>query len=100
MSTWVIKDIAGNITNPNITGDEEWVKANYPHYEAYVPDTSLDYVATEEEIATGWRNDELIRTDSMMGATDHPDYDTLAAYRVALREWPSTEDFPATKPAW
>lgn len=99
MSSWVIKDAAGNITNPGIVGSEEWVKENYSHYEAavIVDDT---FTPTTEQLATAWRNDELIRTDSIMAATDHPDYGTLPAYRQALRAWPSTADFPETKPVW
>jgi hypothetical protein len=30
--------------------------------------------------------------------TDHPDHAATLAYRVALRDWPSTSDFPDTKP--
>jgi len=30
--------------------------------------------------------------------TDHPEHTAIMAYRVALRNWPATDDFPETKP--
>jgi len=54
---------------------------------------------TAEEIAAdarGWRDSELASTDNT--PSDHSQYDEIIAYRVSLRQWPSTADFPATKP--
>ena len=48
--------------------------------------------------ARGWRDQELLDTDFWVPTTDHPQYSDRMAYRVALRNWPSTSDFPATKP--
>ena len=45
-----------------------------------------------------WRNDELLRTDSLVLLPDHPDKDKFVAYRQALRDWPSTGNFPDTRP--
>ena len=59
------------------------------------------YVETQEDInnsAKLWRNEELNKTDYIVPLTDHPDHAATLAYRVALRDWPSTSDFPDTKP--
>tara|TARA_R110001606_G_scaffold359337_1_gene511159 strand:- start:358 stop:645 length:288 start_codon:yes stop_codon:yes gene_type:complete len=51
-----------------------------------------------EDIARGWRDGELLNTDYIVPLTDHPDHAVTLAYRVALRNWPSTDSFPDTKP--
>ena len=59
------------------------------------------YVETQEDInnsAKLWRNEELSKTDHIVPLTDHPDHAATLAYRVTLRDWPSTSDFPDTKP--
>ena len=53
---------------------------------------------TSEEVAREWRDQELNQTDYVLPLTDHPDHTATLAYRVALRNWPSTSDFPDTKP--
>ena len=56
---------------------------------------------TAEEIATsarGWRDSELQATDHIPAITDHPQRASYLTYRTALRDWPSTSDFPAKKP--
>jgi len=56
---------------------------------------------TEGEIrheAKTWRNMELLATDYIVPLTDHPAHSAIMAYRVKLRDWPSTDDFPDTKP--
>ena len=45
-----------------------------------------------------WRNSELERTDSLMLLSDYPYKEQLTAYRQALRDWPSTPEFPDTRP--
>ena len=45
-----------------------------------------------------WRDTELINTDHMLILTDHPNHAATLAYRQALRDWPTTSDFPDTKP--
>lgn len=45
-----------------------------------------------------WRDSELVRTDALAILLDHPQKTEIAAYRTALRNWPSTDDFPDTKP--
>ena len=53
---------------------------------------------TDDEEAREWRNRQLMLTDSIVPLTDHPDHTATMAYRTALRGWPSTSDFPATRP--
>ena len=50
------------------------------------------------DIAKDWRNGELAKTDTLYLLDDYPDKDKLKAYRQALRDWPSTSDFPDTRP--
>ena len=47
---------------------------------------------------TSWRDKELERTDSLTLLPDHPKATQILAYRQALRDWPSTEDYPDTRP--
>tara|TARA_R110002153_G_scaffold41231_1_gene117667 strand:+ start:406 stop:609 length:204 start_codon:yes stop_codon:yes gene_type:complete len=62
---------------------------SFEKYEPYVCPMSSAYV---------WRNDELARTDILVSTPDHPERENLLAYRTLLRDWPSTEDFPNTRP--
>ena len=92
---WVIKDADGNITNACIKGEETWVRANFDHVEVYVePNLS---VSVENE-ARMWRNMELASTDQAAQTPDWSNRDNILTYRTALRNWPSTSDFPAKKP--
>jgi len=45
-----------------------------------------------------WRNEELKKSDWIVPITDHPERASYLTYRANLRDWPSTEDFPNTKP--
>ena len=45
-----------------------------------------------------WRDSELVRTDGLVVLPDYPNKTETIAYRVKLRDWPSTSDFPDTKP--
>ena len=38
------------------------------------------------------------KTDYIVPLSDHPQRDAYMSYRTALRNWPSTDDFPDTKP--
>ena len=51
-----------------------------------------------EERAREWRNFELRNNDFIVPLTDHPQHAAYMTYRAALRDWPSTADFPDTKP--
>lgn len=45
-----------------------------------------------------WRDSELLRTDVLVVLPDYPKKTETIAYRVKLRDWPSTSDFPAKQP--
>lgn len=45
-----------------------------------------------------WRDEELERTDWIIPITDHPDRASHITYRANLRNWPSTDSFPETRP--
>ena len=92
--TYKIKDSDGNVIN-TIMADESFVKANFSHYEAVV--ITLDSFQVEEA-AKDWRDDELKETDWVVPITDHPDHTKYIDYRKSLRAWPSTADFPDTRP--
>ena len=55
-------------------------------------------VAATPESARQWRDNELLQTDWIIPITDHPERAAYLTYRTALRDWPSTGDFPDTKP--
>ena len=95
-SKWVIKDADGNVTNPCIKGAEEFVSATFEYYEAYVEPEAPTLTAEQE--ARKWRGQELISTDTASQTPDWPNRDNIIIYRAALRAWPATSDFPATRP--
>jgi len=86
-----------NLTNPDkdpVEGDEMLktegsLEIRYTHSAVEIP---------AEDLAREWRNLELMKTDQMASVPDWPDRDKYLAYRVKLRDWPSTSDFPDTKP--
>ena len=87
-----IKDADGNIIN-TIKADAAFVEANFEHYEEWTTP-----VPTAEEEARQWRDMELAFTDWIIPLTDHPQREAHITYRESLRQWPSTESFPETKP--
>ena len=59
------------------------------------------HVTTTAEIeadARLWRDGELSASDFIVPLSDHPQRAAYMTYRTALRNWPSTDAFPATKP--
>jgi len=92
---YIIKDADGNITN-TINADAEFVEANFDHYELWVEPTAPEPTAAEE--ARQWRDAELSATDTAAQTPDWPNRDNILTYRTALRDWPSTGDFPDTRP--
>ena len=90
-----IKDADGNILN-TINSDAEFVEANFDYYELYVEPTPPE--PTAEEAARMWRDMELSATDYIVPLTDHPQRAAYMTYRESLRDWPSTDSFPATRP--
>jgi hypothetical protein len=97
-----------NLTNPD--RNENPIDGDYIQYNR--ADGSIrkkyyhePYVQTAEELnaekiiaSRAWRDGELATTDYILPLTDHPDHATTLAYRALLRDWPSTSDFPDTKP--
>lgn len=65
-------------------------------------EVSDDREPTSEEIAAyarKWRDSQLQATDNIPAITDHPQRGAYLSYRTALRDWPSTSEFPSgTKP--
>ena len=92
---YIIKDADGNVTN-YITADAEFVEANFEHYELWIDPTPVE--PTAEEAARQWRDMELSFTDQAAQTPDWPNRDNILSYRTALRDWPSTSDFPDTRP--
>ena len=58
----------------------------------------LEDLLTPEQKARRWRDQELAATDYILPVTDHPQRDDYITYRTALRDWPSTQSFPDTRP--
>ena len=58
-------------------------------------------VLSQEELeirAKIWRNNELQAIDFIFPLTDYPNHAAWVTYRQELRDWPSTDAFPETKP--
>tara|TARA_R110000744_G_scaffold25784_1_gene63765 strand:- start:945 stop:1265 length:321 start_codon:yes stop_codon:yes gene_type:complete len=102
MSKYHILDGKDGAVINTIKSDEEFVKANYSHYKEAVEPVAEPAeeipVPTAEEDARAWRDKELAETDFTVQLPDHPNRDNVISYRVLLREWPSTADFPLNKP--
>ena len=96
----IIKVTKDGVSN-NIVSTLEFAKKAFPDSTCeVVPDSiSAEEIKARLEIQErGWRNAELERTDILSLLTDFPKKTELAAYRTKLRDWPSTSDFPDTKP--
>lgn len=97
----IIKVTKDGVSN-NIVGSLEFAKTAFPDSTCeVVPEptpTSEEIKTAHETEAREWRNSELDRTDTLSLLTDYPKKTELAAYRTKLRDWPSTSDFPDTKP--
>ena len=50
------------------------------------------------EDARNWRNHELQMSDFIVAISDHAKRADYITYRAALRAWPASSDFPATRP--
>ena len=48
--------------------------------------------------AREWRDFQLMSSDGIVQIPDHAQKSEYITYRAALRAWPSTSDFPDTKP--
>lgn len=90
-----ILDAGGN-TVATIKADATFMEEHHEHYELYVEPTPAE--PTAAEAGRMWRNEELSSTDTASQTPDWPNRDNILLYRTALRNWPSTSDFPATRP--
>ena len=90
-----------NHTNPGQTPvNGDWIEIKDGN-SSIKREHSDPYVKTAEDLAQearDWRNAELSATDWIVPTSDHPQRSGYMTYRTALREWPSTSNFPATKP--
>jgi len=78
--------------------------------DTYIPIESMDaivlgstwdgssWTAPVASAGRSWRDQELSGSDWIVPLTDHPQRAAYITYRAALRAWPSTSDFPDTKP--
>tara|TARA_E500000331_G_scaffold271160_1_gene262799 strand:+ start:1219 stop:1425 length:207 start_codon:yes stop_codon:yes gene_type:complete len=55
-------------------------------------------VLSPVQAARKWRDEELLRTDVAATVSDYPNTAAILVYRQALRDWPSTSDFPDVRP--
>tara|TARA_B100000035_G_C20834657_1_gene480252 strand:- start:364 stop:705 length:342 start_codon:yes stop_codon:yes gene_type:complete len=58
-------------------------------------------IKSQEELETegrAWRDLELRETDFIVPLTDYPNHAQWLTYRQQLRDWPTTDNFPNTKP--
>jgi len=95
MSIYIIKNESNEEIN-RIQADEAFVTEHFAgRYEEVVFETDP---IPEEDLARIWRNSELEATDKAAGIADWPNRDNILTYRAELRGWPSTSDFPATRP--
>jgi len=95
MANYIIKNESNEEVN-RIVADLAFVEANYAgRYEEAATATSP---VSAEGAARLWRDEELESTDKAAQTPDWPNRDNILTYRQALRDWPSTSDFPATRP--
>ena len=62
------------------------------------PLTDAEIKTDAENIARSWRDQQLKQSDWIVPTTDHPQHAAYITYRKKLRDWPSTADFPKTRP--
>ena len=102
MAAYTIKESNGTVINPAALGELDFFKKIYPDkvIEKVEPPTLSSKELAEQKIEEGrtWRDGELEKTDTLYLLDDYPDKDKLKTYRQALRDWPSTSDFPNTRP--
>ncbi len=102
MAAYSIKESDGTVINPAALGSLDFFKKIYPDKVIEKVEPPTPSSSTLAEMKKGeeriWRNNELDKTDTLYLLDDYPDKDKLKAYRQALRDWPSTSDFPDTRP--
>ena len=99
MTIYIIKNEENEEIN-RIVATSEFVEEHHSGRYETVP-TPAEEEPTDEVLgarARQWRDEELDATDKAANTLDWPNRTNILAYRVLLRDWPSTEDFPATQP--
>ena len=94
MSIYRVTDSDGNVSR--IVAAEEFAKAQYASYELEVAPSMP--APEPRDIEKEWRDQELRQTDWIAQTPDHPQRDAYLTYRQELRDWPSTDEFPDTRP--
>ena len=96
----ITKDGVSNIIVASMSFAQEAypTSAGYSHENITLEPTEEELLNVRKIHAREWRDSELHKTDSLSLLTDHPKKTEIAAYRVKLRDWPSTSDFPNTRP--
>jgi len=101
MNSYIITDADGNWVN-TIVSTLEFAQEAYPNctYTIEVePEVPTEFAQQiEEQEARMWRDSELSSSDFIVPLSDHPQRDAYITYREELRQWPSTDAFPATRP--
>ena len=64
----------------------------------WTPPTDAEKKEDTKNMAKSWRDFQLKESDWIIPLTDHPQHAAYITYRKALRDWPSTSDFPDKKP--
>jgi len=89
-----------NITNPGAE-PADWDILQYTYENGMVVKKQFltpEDIVTSPSSARHWRDEELVKTDALAVLPDYPNAANLLTYRTALRDWPTTGDFPETKP--
>ena len=89
---WIIENSSGDILGVYAT--QELAIADADKSGSYIELTTAELESRQRE----WRNSELFRTDPIVAIHDHSKRASFIAYRQLLRDWPSTSDFPGTRP--
>jgi hypothetical protein len=101
MNSYIITDADGNWVN-TIVSTLEFAQEAYPNctYTIEVePEVPTEFAQQiEEQEARQWRDDELAATDEAAKIPDWPNRANILVYRQDLRDWPSTQGFPDTRP--
>ncbi len=91
--------IIRNYTDPErLENPKAGDRVRYMDDQGFIVETGYIAPLTETEEAREWRDQELNATDRWMAVPDHPKFEAYKTYRKKLRDWPSTADFPKTRP--
>jgi hypothetical protein len=91
-------DFASSYDGTAVVLTDETIRKGY----LYDGSNFSESVKSQEEqatIARKFRNMDLESSDWIVPVTDHPEHAEWLTYRQELRDWPSTENFPDTKPS-